>query len=187
MWFFFISALLFALTLSALLIYPVAGRSVKARRPEAYKKGFIIILVCVALTLGLAVGGTVRVAMNSDLVWESIFADGEIFMFSTETYVNNQWTVAARNANGHRSMTATLDEAELAIFHVTSRSERGSLQLHIRQGELEKVLDISDAFNESIDMSGFHPGQINLLLEFVRADHASVEVSWRGHAPSLQK
>jgi hypothetical protein len=62
---------------------------------------------------------------------------------------------------------------------VTGNCAGGKLYLRISQGETAITLDLSDSFNESVDLSEFHAGKVKLMIYNDEAKNASVSVSWR--------
>jgi len=94
-------------------------------------------------------------------------------------YWNRQWTVKYKAASATLTKTVKLSNEDLAAFYVKGKCESGSLVLDISQGSETKKIDISNIYNQKIDMSNFNPGLIKLVLKAKSAKNMNVFVGWR--------
>jgi len=91
---------------------------------------------------------------------------------------HNSWNYTASRRDGNSSMTFNLTEEGLASFNAISTNSRGEILLILTQGSTERTIDISDEFDEYIDLSDFDAGDIHMNLRFLRARDVSVFISW---------
>ena len=103
-----------------------------------------------------------------------------IFMNRSDRLQNEIWTFTAGSANGHITRNINMTNENLAAFHVDSRGiNSGETSLIITQGDTTKTIDLTNGFNEHIDMQEFSPGRIRLRLQFDSARNVNMVISWR--------
>jgi len=95
-------------------------------------------------------------------------------------YWNRQWTV---NYIAASETTLTkivkLSYEDLSAFYIKARSKSGSLVLHISQGSVTKDIDISGEYYKVVEMVGFSPGLVKLVLSLKSAKNVKVLIGWR--------
>lgn len=161
--------------LVGLIIYLLVGRDKEPKSPGRFKKALIASVILLAVSCILMIGGVINVFL-SDAEFQTYSG---LKIGSTESYWNNEWKVSFKSAGTEYSKNPNLSGGDLEAFYVTGNCESGKLYLRISQGETEKILDISDFFNETVDMSEFSPGKIKLVIYNSEAKNASITVSWR--------
>ena len=91
----------------------------------------------------------------------------------------DSWLISVNKVNGSSRRDITFTSESLTALHVENTNNSGSVTLTIAQGETERMIDISDNFNEILDISDdFEPGSIRLQLAFESAENVSVSLSW---------
>ena len=60
-------------------------------------------------------------------------------------------------------------------LHVVSNNKRGEAYLILSQGDIEKTINLTGAFDSCVNMSQFAPGQISLC--FVYEDAGEIKVN----------
>ncbi|MDR2569575.1 MAG: hypothetical protein LBD23_04660 [Oscillospiraceae bacterium] len=91
---------------------------------------------------------------------------------------NNSWRASPGRANGNSRVDYTFTAANLEAMTVRSTNAEGKISLTFTQGDIERTFDITNEFNENIDMSSFEPGRIWLRLEFDNATNVDTVISW---------
>lgn len=86
--------------------------------------------------------------------------------------------ISAQSVNGHASRNVTFTPDNLAALHAKNTNSSGKVLLVLKQGDTEKVFDISKDFDGKIDTSAFKEGEINLRLNFENAENMNVYLSW---------
>ncbi|MCL2361322.1 MAG: hypothetical protein FWC73_05875 [Defluviitaleaceae bacterium] len=91
----------------------------------------------------------------------------------------DSWFISINRVNGNSMRDITFTSESLTELHVENTNSSGSVVLIITQDETERRIDISDNFNEILDISDdFEPGSIRLRLEFESAENVRVSLSW---------
>lgn len=91
---------------------------------------------------------------------------------------NDTWVATAKSINGNSRVDVTLNAENLAAFRVDATNDSGKVFLKLTQGDVEKTIEITGAFNDKIDMGDFQPGRIRLRLEFEHAGVVNVIMHW---------
>ena len=91
----------------------------------------------------------------------------------------DSWLISINRVNGSSRRDINFTTESLTSLHVENTNSDGNVSLVISQGETEQTIDISDNFNEILDISDtFEPGSIRLRLEFENAENVRVSLSW---------
>jgi hypothetical protein len=162
--------------LLGLVIYLLVGRTKTEKSVGKFKKPLIAFAVCFVLAAGLLIGGFVNLMTmdGTDLpTWNGVSVG------RAESYWNRQWTVSFKASGETLTKTVNLSDDDMTAFHVIGNCDSGKLYLRISQGETAKTVDISDFFNESLDLSGFQAGRVKLTIYNDEAKNASISVGWR--------
>ena len=161
--------------LIGLIIYLLVGRTNKhLPSPGTYKKPLIAAAVCLPLAIGLFIVGLIHFTTVERF---DVRHNGS-FVGLQDTVSNREWTVSAYRANGTIRRTFSLNEAELAAFHVTSNSG-GEVELSFEQGGRRETADISGIFDGPVDLRGFGPGRITITIKFIYAENANTVINWQ--------
>jgi len=162
--------------LVGLIIYLLVGRNKAEKSVGKFKIPLISFAVCFVIAAGLLVGSFVNIMTGdgSMLPIRSGVSIGKV-----ENYWNRQWSVSFKTSGEELAKTVSMNADDLAAFHVIGNCDSGELYLKISQGETEKDFDISDYFNDAIDLSEFQTGKIKLTIYNHDARNASVTISWR--------
>jgi len=132
------------------------------------KKIFSLVMVVAAIIVMAACASETRVVSS----WTTS---------GTLTHYNeaDSWFISVNRVNGHSRRDVTFTSESLSALHVQNTNSNGSVILIITQGETERRVDISDNYNEILDISdGFEPGSIRLRLEFEHAENVRVSLRW---------
>ncbi|MCL2592771.1 MAG: PLD nuclease N-terminal domain-containing protein [Defluviitaleaceae bacterium] len=169
---------LFVPNFIGLIIYLVAGRDKTKQGSGKFKKAMITFLVLFIVSTGLFIGGTIRFAyLVEGGSWNSSSAG--VQFGASETSTPSRWRLSFRSSNRDRTRTATLSAEQLRNFHATGNAEEGTVFLRITQGATTKTWDISNDFDEILDLSDFSPGRTRLEIFNENARHVRVSLDWR--------
>ncbi|MDR1540347.1 MAG: hypothetical protein LBU32_20580 [Clostridiales bacterium] len=161
--------------LLGLIIYLLVGRTKMEKSSGKFKKPLIAFAISFMLAAGLMIGSFVSFMTADSLelpTW------GGVSIGKVENYWNNQWTVSFKASGEELSKTISMNSGDLAAFHLMGNCDSGKLHLRISQGEIVKDIDISDNFNETVDLSEFQEGKIMLTIYNDEAKNASVSINW---------
>jgi len=91
----------------------------------------------------------------------------------------DSWLISVNRVNGNSRRDITFTYESLAALHVENTNSSGNVTLVITQGEIERRVDISGNFSETLNISDdFEPGRIRLLIEFESAENVRVSLGW---------
>jgi hypothetical protein len=162
--------------LLGLIIYLLVGRTKMGTSTGKFKNPSIAFAVCFVLAAGLLTGSFVNLMATDGT---GLSAWNGVSIGKVENYWNRQWTVSFKTSGETLTKTVNLSDDDMAAFHVIGNCDSGKLYFRISQGETAKTVDISDFFNESLDLSEFQVGRVKLAIYNDEAKNASISVSWR--------
>jgi hypothetical protein len=158
--------------LFGVLIYLLVGRT--KSKPEHVKSRFIIPLIAFAACFVLSTGlflGSVFMSVRLPVV-------GGVSIGMVNNNIGNQWGVSFKTSGDEFTREIELSDAGLKTFNVQGSCEEGELYLLIRQKDVVKVIDLSDHALNSLDLSGYQPGKVTLVLYNDHARNAKVKITW---------
>ena len=135
-------------------------------------------LVLLISALALVIVATVTVVLVVAFTREGVAVNSGTFTGSPNNVANDSWNISVARANGSSRIDYTFTAANLSAMHVTSTNSSGSITLTATQGDIERTFDITGAFNDNIDMSGFEPGRVRLRLQFSNAENVEILINW---------
>ena len=155
-----------------LIIYLAVGRN-KKKSPGRFRKIFIIFAVGFLLSSVLLMGSFFALDGINLPTWNGISIG------LVETFINNQWNLSFKTSGAEFTRTIEMSADELAALRITGNCDAGLLYFRVSQGEIVKIFDISNSFDEIIDMNDFHAGMIRMSVYNDNAKNARITVTWR--------
>lgn len=129
--------------------------------------GVVVILVIVVIALA------VNFTREGAVVKSGAISKGISYV------KNDTWTTRASKINGYCRVDKNFNTENLASIWINSSNSGGKIFFVMKQGDVEKTIEITGEFNSRIDMNEFKAGRIRLRLEFEHAKDLTVSVSWK--------
>jgi len=95
-------------------------------------------------------------------------------------YWNRQWTVNYIAASGTLTKYVKLNNDDLFAFYIKSKCKKGNVILQLSQGDIKKEIDISNNFDQRIEMSVFNAEEkIKMVLILESVKKIKILIGWR--------
>ena len=160
-----------------------------AERKKSPGKGLLITgLVCIGLTIVLGFGSIFALAIAG-----GAFEDIDFMSVSTvyvENHSSNSWNVNFHYTNKTPDHSFRIEDDGPDTLYFEGKCGEGPLTLRVWQGEVERTYDLSGGGTvaDSLDLSIFVPGKVQMELEHNRGEGKMVEFkAWweKGAAPAV--
>ena len=153
----------------------------KTSKNNRFKKPFIISSIILGIS---TVALVVIVIQYIQLDFRELPIDNisSGYWVNTNEVIGEQyWSRTAERADGFMRRRFYLNEEELANLIVESKSSEGMIYFIINQGEISKILDISNNGLTPIDTNRLESGGLSMIFEFEQVVDLVVVVDWSGN------